>query len=495
MTLIDEREVMFEQEKKQKIFKTIIKAIVVLLILGVILLVYATTNKSKTLKFFVDGNQQAQIDDSLVLKNEKGKVLEENGEIYISVQKLSTMLNYQYYNSEYKKKGEDKTKCQVRIQNEYTSYISDSNNIYKAIVTKNEDGSNQNNKSNNNSSNNKSQNMESDENEANDVEYEYFTVKNNVKYVNDEIYASLEAIELGFNVSISYDSKKNTIAVYTLDYLEALAKSKRDDTVSSSEYDYKNKRLLKYGMSIVEDSEGNIGVGNYIDSDKINSYVASCKYSSIEFNEAAKTLTVVTSNDNKKCILYLNLDNKVVEKNITSQYTDLKEADNNFEYFIIKDNDKYGIINSDGKIILYPLFEEIGIDDNLYTNISNKYILNDKYIPVKQNGVWGLYSIDGKKLIEPQYQSVGCPLAQSGEAVTIIPNIKENINGIVFLYNKEKSLYGIYNAETGERMAISLEEVFKKIEDGVENYYMNYVIDKENSIVHTINVNGDGAKN
>lgn len=489
MTLIDEQELIYEQERKRKIFKTLIVAIIVLIILGIILLAYISTKDSKTLKVLIDGNSQSNIEENLVLKDENGKILEENGQIYISVQRLSTLLNYQYYNSEYKKKGEDKTKCQVRIQNEYTSYISNYNKIYKAIVNKKEetDDKNVNKTINKNNNINNGQDLDSTV-DTNDVKYEYFSLDNNVKYINDIIYASKDAIEIGFNVSISYDAKKNTIAIYTLDYLEALAKSKRNDIVSSTEYNYINKRLLKYGMSIVKDSDGNLGVGSYTDEEKLSSYVASCKYSSIEFNEAAKTLAVVTSDDNQKCILHLNLENQEIEKNITSQYSDIKEIDNNFKYFLVKDNEKYGIINADGKIIIYPMFEEIGINENLYTNISNKYILNDRYIPIKQNGLWGLYDINGKKLIDPQYQDIGCTISQSGDSVVIIPEIKENVDGIVFLYNKEKSLYGLYNAQTGDKIAISLSEVFKKIEDENENYYINYVIDKVNSVVHTINV-------
>lgn len=251
--------------------------------------------------------------------------------------------------------------------------------------------------------------------------------------------------------------------MYSSDYLEALAKSKRADIVPSTDYDYINKRLLKYGMTIVKDTEGNLGVGSYTNSDKLNIYVASCKYSSIKFNEGAQTLDVITSADNKQSVLQLNLDNQEVGKTMNSQYDEIKEADNSFTYFVIKDKEKYGIMNSDGKIIVYPLFEQIGIDEKLYTNIDNKYILNNKYIPVKQDGKWGLYSIEGKKLIEPQFQDIGCTIAQSGDSVDVIPNIKDNIDGIVFLYNKEKSLYGIYNAENGSKIAISLGEVFKNL--------------------------------
>lgn len=481
MTLIDEREMLFEQEKKRKIFKAIIIAIIVLVILAVILWVYVSTKNSKKLKIYVDGEEKAQVEDTLVLKNDKGKVLENNGQIYISVRDLSTLLNCQYYNSEYKKKGEDKTKCQVRNENEYTSYISDSNNMYKAIVTKPDatDNKNVNNK-----------NTES-ENLPDKVDYEYFTLNDSVKYINDTIYANIDAIELGLNVSITYDSKKNTISIYSLNQLEVAANNVRSDVVPSTEYSYANKRLLKYGMCIVKDSQGNFGVGSYTDQNKISSYVASCKYSSIEFDEAKQILTVITSNDNKKCILSLDLDKQEVTKNITSQYDDIQAIDNNFQYFVVKSEEKFGIIDSNGKIILYPLFDEIGIDDGLYTDVFGKYILNNKYIPIKQNGLWGLYNINGNKLIDPQFQDFGCALAQSGDSVTIIPNIRENVDGVVFLYNKEKSLYGVYNAETGEKIAISLIEAFKKVENGEDNYYLNHVIDRNNAVVHTLNVYTD----
>lgn len=490
MTLIDEREVMFEQERKQKIIKNIIKIIAILVLIVIVLLVYISTKDAGKLKVLVDGNEQSNLDSQLILKNEKGKILEENGDIYISVQKLATMLNYEYYNSEYKKKGEDKTKCQIRTQNEYTSYIANSNKMYKTIVTKNTDDKDKNNTSNTTNTTNTNDVQQVNQNN-NDEEYEYFTIDNNVKYVNDEIYASTQAIMLGFDVSISYDTKKNTIEIYSPDYMETLAKSNRSDTVPSTEYEYINKRLLKYGMSIVKNSDGNLGVGSYTNQDKLTSFVASCKYSSIKFNEATKTLEVTTSGDNKKCVLRLNTDNQTIEKNMDSQYDDIKEIDNDFKYFLIKDKEKYGVINSDGKIIVYPLFEQIGIDEDLYTNIESKYIIDNKYIPVKQDGKWGLYSIEGKKLIDPQFQDIGCTVAQSGDSVAVIPNIKDNIDGIVFLYNKEKSLYGIYNAENGSKIAISLGEVFKKSENNEENYYMNYVIDKENNVVHTLNAQKD----
>lgn len=51
MTLIDEREVMFEQEKKQKLKRNIIKIIAILIILVIVLLVYISTKMQKNLRY------------------------------------------------------------------------------------------------------------------------------------------------------------------------------------------------------------------------------------------------------------------------------------------------------------------------------------------------------------------------------------------------------------------------------------------------------------
>lgn len=484
MTLIDEKEWYQEQEKKRKIFKVIIRLLIILVVICIVLLVYRGITNNKKFKCNLDGNYLADIGDELLLKDDKGKVIVDNGNVYVSIRKLSTILNCQFYNSEYKKKGEDKTKCQVKLDNIYTSYVAGSDKIYKAIVEENSDESKSNKSSTSNSEFEEIENMTK-------VDFEYFTIANSVLYQNDELYTSLEGIELGFDVSVSYNQKNNTLNIYKLDYLENLAKDKRSNVLSSKNYSYKNKRLLKYGMVILQDENGNLGIGSYTNSDKFDSYVVSCKYTNLDFNEGTKVISAVTQNDNKKCLLYLDLNNQEVTKDITSQYSEIKEITNNFDYFLIKENGKYGIINNTGNIILQPNFEDIGINEEKYSDITSKYILNEKYIPVKINGLWGLYNVNGLKLIEPQYANIGCSLNQSGDSVVMIPNMKNGVTGVVFLYNKEKSFYGVFNADNGEKIAVSLTEVFKNMENNEYEYYINYIIDRSTSRVHTVNVKRD----
>ena len=481
MTLVDERDLRNEQERKQKIVKTIIRTIIVLVLIIAVLLVCRMIAKKKEFKCIIDDKRNTEVRSNLLYKDSKGKVFVENGKVFVSLRELSNTLGCQFYNSEYKKRGEDKSKCQVQVNNIYTSYIAGSNKIYRAIVLNPEES--------NNSNNNQDdfQNIE----EAKKVEFEYFTLDDNVKLENDELYASIEAVRIGFDIDIHYDEKNNTLTIYTLDYLENKAKEARTDYAPSAEYSYKDKRLLKYGMVVVKDTQGNYGVASYTRSDKEGTFVASCKYSEIDFNEATYTLSAITNLDKKASILYLNMAEQSVEKNVTSEYQEIKEITDDFSYFLVKQDGKYGIINSDGKTVIPVTFEEIGVKEEEYSDLTCRYILENKYVPVKLNGKWGLYSIDGRKIIEPQYEDVGCNLAQSGDSVVIIPNIRNGINGIVFLYNRAKAFYGLYNADTGERIAVSLTEVYKKVENGEENYYMNHIIDRITSKAHTINIKKD----
>ncbi|MBR2704053.1 MAG: WG repeat-containing protein [Clostridia bacterium] len=479
MTLVDERDLRNEQERKQKIVKTIIRTIIVLVLIIAVLLVYRMIAKKKEFKCVIDGKQNTAVSSNLLYKDSKGKVFIENGKVFVSLRELSNTLGYQFYNSEYKKKGEDKSKCQIQVNNIYTSYIAGSNKIYRAIVLNKDEG-------NNNSNNN--QDDFQDIEEAKKVEFEYFTLEDNVRIENGELYATIEAAQIGFDIAIQYDEKSNTLSICTLDYLENKAKEARTDYAPSSEYSYKDKRLLKYGMVVVKDTQGNYGVASYTRSDKSGTFIASCKYSDIDFNEANSTLSTITNLDKKAGILYLNMAEQSVEKNVTSEYQGIKEITDDFSYFLVKQDGKYGIINSEGKTVLPVAFEEIGVKEEEYSDLTCRYILEDKYVPVKLNGKWGLYNINGKKIIEPQYEEVGCNLAQSGDSVVIIPNIREGITGIVFMYNRAKAFYGLYNADTGERIAVSLTEVFKKVENGEENYYVNHIIDRLTSKAHTLNV-------
>lgn len=212
MNLIDENVEKESEEKQRKITRIIIIAIIFLVSLVIIILLVSVIKKKNTLKFSIDNDSKEFKSEMFLMQDSKTLYTADNGQIYISVRDLANALSVDFYNDEYKGKGEDKSKCYIRTGNEYTSFLSNSSEIYKVRDNK---ANNSELVKNNNASKNKGENVIT----PNDYEYEYFLINDGVRYVNDKIYASQEAIELGFNVNVIYNPKEKIVKIYTLDGL------------------------------------------------------------------------------------------------------------------------------------------------------------------------------------------------------------------------------------------------------------------------------------
>lgn len=481
MNLIDENIEKESEEKQKKIVKIIIGAIAILIITAILILVIHQIKVKNTLTFSIDNENKKISSDLFLMSDSKKLYTSEDGQIYISVKKLASLLNVGYYNDEYKSKGEDTTKCFIKTENEYTSYISDSSSIYK-VIDLSEVQSNQK----NNNSTNKNNNTQ-----ENDLEYEYFTVNNGVKYVNNEIYASKSAIELGFNVSILYDSKNKSIKIYTLDGLMKMVKNKGvGNAIEEYDSDYYNKKLLKYGYVLIKDPNNNAyGIANYLNYQNGN-YVVSCKYSNIKFIESLNSIIVTTSEDKGQGLLSLESTGNA-KKVVEPIYQYMKQLSEDGSLYLVKENNRYGIIKitkDDGaveaKTVVKSAYEEIGITDNIkYDDMSNKYIINNKYIPVKLNNKWGIISTEGRILIVPQYDHIGCAKNENGKPVIVLPELREGIDVIVFgndvpsADNKTTTIsYKMIKATTNEQIGMDASSIYSVYENNKKEYYMSVIL-------------------
>ena len=481
MNLIDENIEKEQAQSKKKLFNIIIIAIIVLVILAIILLIYTSLKKNNTIKFKINGNTQ-NISSGLFLMSDEKNLYVENNQIYVSVKKLATILGVDYYNDEYKNKGEDTTKCYIKTSNEYTSYMADSSQIYKSIIIEKEVEDDSNN------------NVNNTINEIEKItEYEYFTIENGVKYVNGELYANQEAIALGFNLDFSFDQKTKSINIYTLEKLEQLAAKLVKNAVTGENCSYSNKKLLKYGLILIQNSEGYYGIANYNNYQEGN-YVLSCKYSNIRFCESTGNVIVTTLDDSNVGVLkidLINIDN-APQVMLEPKYQSINQMDENGNLYMVKENNKYGITDLSGKTaktILRSQYQAIGIEGNLYKNMNNKYIINDKYIPVKIDNAWGIITTEGKTLIPPQYPGIGCNLGQesSGDGVIVLPKLQNGIDGIVFLIDYENKLYSIINVQTGEKIGLIANEIYSKYENNERLYYMN-ATNANGGLIRNINI-------
>lgn len=482
MNLIDENEELEQSQNKKKIIKIIICSIAALLLIAVILVVYSTIKKNNTLKLLINEESKSIPVGLFQMADAKNIYIDENGQVYVSVKKLSALLGIEYFNDEYKNKGEDITKCHIKNGNEYTSYVSNSSQIYKAVIVDEQQEAEPTNANNKVSS---STSKKPEENIKKVTEYEYFNIENGVKYIDGEIYASQDAIKLGFNVNFFYDQGTKTVKIYNLDYLEKVANGKVRNAVIGDNCSYSNKKLLKYGFVLIKNSDDRYGIANYYnysDSD----YVVSCKYSDIRFVEGSSTLIVTTAEDKKQGILKLDLNNQgKADVKIEPNYQLIRKMDEDMELYLVKENGKYGIIRLIGDeidVVIKSEYQEIGLGDKLYKDMNSKYVINDKYIPVKIDDVWGIVSTEGMILISPQYPGIGCNLGDtgsgSGDGVIVLSDLLDGNDGIVFLTDVENNMYSIINVKTGSQIGFSANEIYSKFENNTRNYYMKFSTDK-----------------
>lgn len=505
MNLIDENIEKESEIKQKKITKFIIIAIAVLILIMVSIIMYAVIKKSNTLKLSVDGASKP-FNTNLFLMDSKKKNIKvaENGEIYISVRELSNLLrkdcgvNVEFLNDELNGSGEDLTKCHIKTENESTSYISGSSKIYKVRDNKEKNDEIRNNIK-------KSGNKGSPEIMDNDKEYEYFEIENGVVCINNEIYASKSAIELGFNVMVSYNQKNKSVSIYTLDGLAKVAYDKVKDALVTADIDYYNKKLLKYGLALIKNSNNDLGIQDYLNYREGN-YVLSCKYSSIKFIESLGCFIVTTSDTNEQGVLKIDINNsKKVETLVEPKYDGIYQITNDGAIYAIKENGKYGLLkvaqengNYSVENILKCEYDIIGMDNySDYEEMNGRYLINDKYIPIKRDGKWGLANTNGKIIIAPQYDELGCKSSENnGKAAICIANLKNGSDAVVFGTTEvvqeknstttSKTTYFIINVDTKQKIGYDSSDIYATYIDNEKEYVMKVTAD--DGTIYRINI-------
>ena len=251
MNLIDNEEKK-SKEQSTKLLKIIIIAIVVLVLILAAVLSYSMYLQSKQFKFLINGSNTSVPNDLFVFEDE---------EVYVSIKDMANLLDYEYNNGEYKKFNEDTNQCFINDKvtgadgYEVAGFEANSEKVYKVV-------------------------REYDE-------YEYYTLKTKVKSINGKLYTTSEGIELGFNTKFIYDKEKNQIAVYTLDNIVKRYASSLNNTIITSEtMSFSNKKALKYGLILIQNSSGLYGVQNTDTGES----VLGTKYKELRFMESTRRL-------------------------------------------------------------------------------------------------------------------------------------------------------------------------------------------------------------
>ena len=396
MGIIMEEKKTFQDDKSKRLIKIIIIMLIILFIISVATFGAIYYLQLKQFKVIVNGTQNTNIEKAFIT---------ENGKVYVSIKEIAPFLGYTAYNGEYGKKySEDKTKCYLQNNNESVTYSLDSNSIYKSIITeKLSDG--------NLGTTNKLL--------STDTSYEYFTLEEPVKSINDKLYCALNDIQVGTNTVISYNEKDNTVNIYTLDYIiKRYANSVSDIAVADTSAIFSNKKAILYNFIIVKSNDNKYGVSK-IENGQIEELIGK-KYEYIKFVESTQEFIVLTEEGKMGTI---RSDGTT---RINPVYDEIKQIDKEEGLYLVSQNQKYGVITKDGEKVIFIEYDSIGIDTSKFPqdNIENQYILYNNYIPVEKAGKWGILDKKGNTVVNLKYDGLGSVVSNSSTnaaSVILIP--------------------------------------------------------------------------
>lgn len=301
-----------------------------------------------------------------------------------------------------------------------------------------------------------------------DSDYEYVKLEEKVLEKDGELYTTPSGIEKAFNTLFEYNANKKNINIYTMDYLNKMYASKLKidgKTVKLSE-EYSDQKAIFEGLIIVIKNN----IYGVVDVESGNP-ILEFKYEDIKYLPATSDFLVKSNNK-------YGVIGKDTSIKVRTVYDEIKIMDNQNELYLVKQNNLYGVIDTKGKTIISPEYKQIGIDISKFTQngIENQYVLLNKIIPVKNNqDLWGIFDIKGQLVKDFIFTGIGCSssnlskIANSYPAV-VIPSYQ------VIIVEKDKH-YNIITT-SGEELIPTyvLETIYLKTntETGENTFYMAY---------------------
>lgn len=428
---------MQEKDKKtKKIMLWITIAIIMLFVISIILFITIYYLNDQLFKFNVDGvRTKVTSSDMFIYDQDK---------VYVSIKDIAPIIGYNFYNGGYKEYSEDISKCYLENANEVCTFEESSDIIYKTPPEQ--------------------------------IDYQYFTIEEPVKQMNNKLYITAEGLSLACNLKFYHEPEENTITIYTLPYY---ANYYTQNITTSAVYSsFKNQKALLYGLLVVQNinnTEDNYNNKNirYGITTLDGKEIVGTKYTAIEFIESTQEFIVRTT-ENKVGIITADGDTKV-----SPQYDSLKQIDKDLNLYLATNNNKKGVIEKNGKILIYLEYDEIGIDSVPFqsNDIKNSYLLYNNVIPVKQNGKWGMFDKKGNLILPIEYESLGCIINKNTTNNTlIIPDIKGIVVAKQYVLQEDKkiTLYGVVNQLGRTLVPAALETVYCTVANGREEYSMVY---------------------
>lgn len=443
MNLIEESFETKQDKKSKKTAKIILAVIVILVILIVAIAGYLFYLQNAQLKVSVNGQVNQKVKDMLVI--------EADGTVYVPIKEIASYLGYESYNGEYSDKSEDTSKCYVQSENEVANFSLNSKKIYKLDLSDNAEN------------------------------YEYSYTKKPVKSIGGVLYTTSEGMEQAFNASFEYNQDTNRIAIYTMPYLI------QSYTAATLDYGYaeispvfsNNKAIMQSMLVVKKDKNKNI----YGVIDLKGNIVLESKYDNITY--LPNTGDFLVESNKKVGIVSKNRETKV-----QIIYDSIQLMDSDAGLYVVKKENKYGVVDLKGNVKIYIENDEIGIDNSKFAqnNIKNKYLLVENLIPVRKDKTWGIYDKSGNLIVDYSYDSFGYIATSNKDAMNLL--VIPDYNVIVACKDKK---YTLINS-SGEQLFLPIADDIYMSVSGGENHYYIVVNDNKMDAEEYLNKRGITAK-
>ncbi len=409
-------------EDKSKKLKKIILILIVIIVICIIAVIIGMTfiKKEKKLVVQLDGQTNSDLKDILRF--------EEDGSIHIPIRDVANFLGYNSYNGKYTDRSEDTNSCYIDSDQEAVTFEANSDKIEKIDV--------------------------------NNEEVTYFYLDEPVKMIDGKLYTTKDGIEKAFNVNFKYDEEERTVTIERMQYLiQYVSEHIAEHGYSSISQEFNDQKAILKNLVIISDSRGQHGI---LDIETENT-VLEPKYSNIKYMPATGDFLV--ESNGKQGIVGIDGKDK-----IKMQYDSIELISQDLKLYVVKKENRYGVINQNENIIIPIDCDSIGIDANAFAknNIKNKYVLIDKIVPVMKENYWALYDIEGKQLTDFQYNSFGCTSSsiRNTENLLIIPDYN------VIVARKEDKYYLLNQYGQELFNGASFDEVYMTIYQEDINYYV-----------------------
>lgn len=469
-------------QKKKMILYGIIATVVVFFVVLALLIVLMAQEAQKTKIIFGNKTYKTR---TIEMSTNDGKVYKqknityqnkelpillntEDGKSYYCIETIATMAGYKYNKGAYGELDENTNKCYIDNGGEFVTFSTESDSISKNIKISNKytDELEAKEKLKNQVSSNNTKIETEDE--------ELFTLEEPViKFADGKLYASYDAITQGFNMSII--NNESQVNIYTLEDLI----SNYTEFLNSKGYtltkNFRNQRSLCQGLAVAG-KDKKYGV---IELDG-NSYeeVISVKYDTVEYVQSIGEF-IISSNS-----MYGMIAPGKEKPTISLQYDNIQLLDAQKKLYIVQNDKKFGVVNSEGETVVPTEYDQIGLDDvSIYRNqgIKNKYLIDGKCIPVVRNNKYGLFNTEGYSIVNTYDDAIGCAepakiIDNTSAMPTLTIPLSDNLTCIV--YGQKNATgdigYGIRSADDGTfLLSAYYTAIYYMNLNGKTTYYFN----------------------